>query len=100
MIFFCNLLRKSLLLLGAIRLIHIVVYLIHVVRRFCIRPNQDLLQRYGKGSWALITGASDGIGAEYARQLAAQGFNIFLVSRTLSKLNSVADELKKLNNEI
>ncbi len=71
MIFDCKLLRDSLLLLGAIRLIQIIVYLTNFVRRFCLRKNRDLLQCYGKGSWALITGASDGIGAEYARQLAA-----------------------------
>jgi short-subunit dehydrogenase len=45
---------------------------------------------YGNGEWALITGASEGIGAEYAKQLAAQGFKIALVSRTESKLEAVA----------
>ena len=38
------------------------------------------------GSWVLVTGAGDGIGAEFAKQLASQGFNIVLVSRTESKL--------------
>jgi len=27
----------------------------------------DLIERYGKGSWVLVTGASDGIGAEFCR---------------------------------
>lgn len=51
--------------------------------------------KYGakKGNWALITGASDGIGAEYAKQLASRGFNIVLVSRTQSKLDAIAEEL-------
>jgi 17beta-estradiol 17-dehydrogenase / very-long-chain 3-oxoacyl-CoA reductase len=52
---------------------------------------------YGKGSWALVTGASDGIGAEYCRQLASDGFNIILVSRTLSKLEAVNKEVKEIN---
>ena len=33
------------------------------------------------GPWALIAGASKGLGAEYADQLAAQGLNLVLVAR-------------------
>jgi 17beta-estradiol 17-dehydrogenase / very-long-chain 3-oxoacyl-CoA reductase len=52
------------------------------------------LRKYGpKGSWAVITGASDGIGKEFALQLAAKGFNIVLVSRTASKLDTLAAEI-------
>lgn len=47
-----------------------------------------------KGSWALITGASDGIGKEFALQIARAGFNVALVSRTESKLIALADEIK------
>lgn len=42
------------------------------------------------GSWAVVTGASDGIGKEYALQLAAKGYNILLVSRTASKLEDLS----------
>ncbi len=60
-----------------------------------------LLERYGgAGSWAVVTGASDGIGAEYCRVLAKEGFNVVLVSRTLSKLQSVDAELRKINNKV
>ena len=44
------------------------------------------LDRYGKGSWAIVTGATDGIGKAAAMYLANEGFNIVLMSRTLSKL--------------
>ncbi|OZJ05259.1 hypothetical protein BZG36_01947 [Bifiguratus adelaidae] len=47
----------------------------------------------GQGAWAVITGASDGIGKEFAQQLAQKGFNLLLVSRTASKLQTIAEEL-------
>lgn len=46
------------------------------------------------GSWALITGATDGIGKAYAKALAKKGLNVVLVSRTLSKLEDVAKEIE------
>jgi 17beta-estradiol 17-dehydrogenase / very-long-chain 3-oxoacyl-CoA reductase len=53
------------------------------------------LEKFGaKESWALITGASDGIGKEYALQLAAKGYNILLVSRTQSKLLELSREIQ------
>jgi len=54
------------------------------------------LRKYGKaGTWAVVTGASDGMGKEYATQLAAKGFNLVLVSRTQSKLDALAEEIEK-----
>lgn len=60
-----------------------------------ILPPTDF-SKYGakKGKWAVVTGASDGIGKEYAFQLAAKGLNIVLVSRTLSKLEAISEEIK------
>lgn len=55
------------------------------------------LKKFGAGSksaWAVVTGASDGIGAEFSKQLAKAGFNILLISRTQSKLDSLAQELE------
>ena len=49
--------------------------------------------------WAVITGASDGIGKGYAIELAKRGFNIFLISRTASKLQEVAKEIEGKRSE-
>lgn len=48
-----------------------------------------------QGKWAVITGATSGIGKAYAEQLAEKGLSIVLVSRTQAKLEQVAVEIKQ-----
>jgi len=45
------------------------------------------------GEWAVVTGATDGIGKAFAFELAKQGMKIVLVSRTPFKLQNVAAEI-------
>ena len=45
------------------------------------------------GSWAIVTGASSGIGRAFAQELANAGFNLVLVARRAPPLQAVCDEL-------
>ncbi|XP_062603494.1 very-long-chain 3-oxoacyl-CoA reductase-like [Saccostrea cucullata] len=47
------------------------------------------------GSWAVVTGSTDGIGKGYAKELAQRGMNIVLISRSEAKLQEVASEIEK-----
>jgi len=47
------------------------------------------------GPWALVTGASSGIGEEFARQIAASGINVVLVARREGLLDAVGRGLVK-----
>jgi uncharacterized protein len=47
------------------------------------------------GPWALVTGASSGIGKEFAWQIAASGINVVLVARREGLLNEIALEISK-----
>lgn len=45
------------------------------------------------GPWAVVTGASDGIGREFARALAKEGFKLVIVARRRQALEALAKEL-------
>lgn len=46
-------------------------------------------------SFALITGASSGIGLEFARRMAREKINLILVARSRDKIRALAEELEK-----
>ncbi|KAL4870028.1 very-long-chain 3-oxoacyl-CoA reductase [Aspergillus spectabilis] len=66
---------------------------VRVLASLFILPGKSLRSFGAKGSWAVVTGASDGLGKEFALQIARAGYNIVLVSRTASKLTTLGDEI-------
>lgn len=82
--------------LGLLTAIHLSYRLIRFVYLYFIQPSA--LTRYLHGdskSYALVTGASDGIGIEMVKQLLAKGFNVILHGRNQEKLASLQRQLEK-----
>ncbi|XP_051548899.1 very-long-chain 3-oxoacyl-CoA reductase-A isoform X2 [Myxocyprinus asiaticus] len=61
--------------------------------RIWVLGNGDLISPK-LGKWAVVTGATDGIGKSYAEELARQGFSMMLISRSQEKLDDVAKFLE------
>jgi len=60
----------------------------------------DMKRKYGKaGNWAVVTGASEGIGHAMALDLGRRGFNVCVIARTKAKLDAVVEELRALGVE-
>ncbi|KAL2762086.1 inactive hydroxysteroid dehydrogenase-like protein 1 isoform b [Daubentonia madagascariensis] len=55
---------------------------LHFIPRLGSRA--DLIKQYGR--WAVVSGATEGIGKAYAEELASRGLNIILISRNKEKL--------------
>lgn len=78
-----------------------LLYLVYVVLQIHILSGRPLTaygansKMRGAGSWAVVTGATDGIGREFAMQLAAKGFNIVIVSRSVDKIKYLVKDLER-----
>jgi hypothetical protein len=54
--------------------------------------NSTIRQRYGR--WALVAGASEGLGAAFARSAASRGLDVILVARRATTLAEVATQMR------
>jgi 17beta-estradiol 17-dehydrogenase / very-long-chain 3-oxoacyl-CoA reductase len=72
--------------IGLIKLLHFIYKAVMYVYKN--KNKESFKSRYGEG-WAIVTGATDGIGKEFCRDLAKKGVNIVLVSRNEEKLKKV-----------
>lgn len=52
------------------------------------------------GPWAVVLGGSEGVGASFARQLAADGFGLVLVARKPDTLEATAESVRALGAEV
>ena len=53
----------------------------------------NLKENYGE--WAIVVGASEGLGEAFARLLAEKGFNLVLIARRIHLLKSLAAALEQ-----
>ncbi|XP_073032107.1 very-long-chain 3-oxoacyl-CoA reductase 1-like [Primulina eburnea] len=68
------------------------------VSRTFIRPAKDLNKTYG--SWALVTGSTDGTGLAFVFKLAEKGLNLVLLSRNPSGLKQISGQIEAKHPEI
>jgi uncharacterized protein len=59
---------------------------------------RSFAKRYGP--WALVAGASEGIGEGFARQLAAQGLGVVLLARRQAPLDTLAETLRRAGTAV
>ena len=85
-------------MLGAYKVVKKCSSISGSIMKYFIYPRLNLSERYGKGSWALITGASDGLGKQYALELAREGFNIVLMGRNVQKTAAASKEIRIATN--
>ncbi|KEG06287.1 short-chain dehydrogenase [Trypanosoma grayi] len=91
MAFLCGVLSA----VGAVTLVAAAVQLVNFLR-VNLFGGADLKRKYAKaGDWAVVTGATEGIGYAMTLELARRGFNVCVVSRTQSKLDGLVAELAK-----
>ncbi|KXJ93581.1 hypothetical protein Micbo1qcDRAFT_161598, partial [Microdochium bolleyi] len=70
----------------------------HVASLLWLHLRPSSLDRYlvttsGRPAWALVTGATGGMGTAFTHQLASRGFNLVLHGRDATKLNAARDKL-------
>jgi len=97
-----SVIQLVLILMGLVLLTYLLLCLVyHTVRGLytftlpwllSLVTKPRMVEKYG--AWAVVTGAAQGIGKEYALALARNGLNVVLVSRNKQELENVANEIR------
>ncbi|KAL8789161.1 MAG: hypothetical protein Q9213_001268 [Squamulea squamosa] len=85
---------------GFIFLTSKVYNLLRLLLSVFILPGKSLRSFGPPSSYAIITGASDGLGKEFALHLSRAPFNLLLISRTGSKVDALASQIRSANRNI
>jgi len=81
--------------IGVSLVMYVVWKTVQSIYHFVVRQPKDVLS-YGR--WAVVTGATSGIGECFCHELAANGMNILLISRNEDKLKNVAQSVESRHN--
>ncbi|KAI9125559.1 hypothetical protein K1719_002977 [Acacia pycnantha] len=81
---------------GFITLFKAFIYFVRWVWVMFLRPSKNL-KTYG--SWAIVTGSTDGIGKAISLELASKGLNVLLVGRNPKKLEATSKEIRDTHGE-
>lgn len=92
-------------LLGLLILLILLLRSVRFVVTQFVRKPYNLHHRYDGAaevsrSWAVVTGASGGIGRGFAVELAKEGFNLCLISRSIERLENCASEVRHVNPNV
>jgi short-subunit dehydrogenase len=96
--FFFKTVKFTVFLTGSLTLCQVVSnlspYYNVSIRRSNYQSLSKIRNEYGDG-WAVVTGATSGLGYNYAKTLSQLGYNVCLVSKDENKLRQVSDELSE-----
>ncbi|CAK90630.1 unnamed protein product (macronuclear) [Paramecium tetraurelia] len=78
--------------LGYTIVLYWVILLLEEIYK-CLQPFPDIKKKYGQDCWAVITGATDGIGKAYCQELVKQNVNVCMIIRNKEKGEKLVQEL-------
>ncbi len=85
---------KYVFLLGIILSIPYVYRVLDFCWLYFLRPSSAKRYLHGNAPYAIVTGATDGIGKATAVELLTRGFNVILHGRNEAKMQKVVEELR------
>ncbi|CAI2375721.1 unnamed protein product [Moneuplotes crassus] len=97
----CDGIHKFIFYIGLIILFRYFFRFVFCIQRYFFRKGHNVQERYGQGSWILVTGATDGTGKATAIYAAKEkGMNVVLVGRNKDRLLKAEKEVRTANSSI